>query len=73
MIIRKRKNDYTFILFYPNGEVKQIMYIHNCFNAVKWVENSRKYFGYSYINIYLRRSREFLFRHYPNNFIPPFP
>lgn len=70
--MRKKKNDYTFIIFFDN-RVEKMTYVHNCYNSVKWLENSYKYRDYKYINVYLRRTGEFLFRHYKASFINPFP
>lgn len=72
---RKNKNDYSCIVVgYHNGikYYKKFEYVHNMLNFTKWLSNS-KFYNYSYINIYLRRSGQYLQRHYNGNFINPKP
>lgn len=71
--MRKRKNDYSIVIFFNNGKPPQKMeFVHNLLNCTKWLDNSRNYYDYIYINIYLRRSGEYIGRHYKGNFIYPF-
>lgn len=64
------KNDYSVIAFLTNGEVKRWNYVHNLFSFSRFLND--KHPEWAYINVYDRRTSQFLKRFYNGNFIPCF-
>lgn len=68
---RKNKNDYSCIIFLKNGKTMKMQYVHNIYALHNWLNGKR--IDYEYINVYLRRSGQFIHRQYYNNFITAKP
>lgn len=68
------KNDYTIKIWERNGVfLGEMTFVHNLFNASKWLTASRNYTTWMYFNVYDRRNPHiYLGRFYRNGFIPPF-
>lgn len=74
--MRKKKNDYSIVIFFhdTNKMPVKMEFVHNIYAVVKWLNSSNNYKDWKYINIYLRRSGEYLGRNYSNSsFINPYP
>ncbi|RKS98228.1 hypothetical protein BCF58_2369 [Chryseobacterium defluvii] len=70
----KNKNDYTFIVFdKENNQLCKVEFVHDCFKSCQWLDQSKNYSHWYYVNIYVRRSGQFLKRHYKGQFIQRFP
>ena len=73
----KRKNDYSLIVFRSektNDVALKLMYVHNVYKAVQWVNRSRKYSNWHHINIYVRRSGRFIKQiRQTDTFVMPYP
>ncbi|GAA4914336.1 hypothetical protein GCM10023313_17110 [Mucilaginibacter defluvii] len=64
------KNDYSCIVICDTGEVKKWTYVHGLYGFSKFL--NEKHPGWHYFNVYNRRTREYLARFSPNDFIPQF-
>ena len=79
MIMRefKHKNDYSLIVFNSqrtNDVSIKLMYVHNIYKAVQWLNRSRKYYNWHHINVYVRRTGRFIHQiSDKDNFITPYP
>jgi hypothetical protein len=58
-----KKNDFTAIIFLNDGTVKKYQFVHNIFKFKTFI-NSK--FNWNYVNIYDRRTKEYLCRMYNN-------
>lgn len=67
----QHKNDYSVIVFLANKEVKKWAYIHKIDHFVKTCLQ-RKFPNWEYMNIYDRRSRDFIKRVMKGEHIPSF-
>lgn len=54
------KNDYSIIVFFPNNGVKKWTYVHKLNDFQKFLNS--KHSDWEYLNIYERRTREFIKR-----------
>lgn len=70
---RKHKNDYSVSVFGEDGFLVKLQYVHNVYDLARWLTASQKYSNWVYMNVYLRRSGEYLGRNYKGNFINPYP
>ena len=66
----KHKNDYSVIAFFENGSPKKWGFVHNLRKFNEFL--NIKHIGWKYINVYNRRTKEYLQRFYPENDIPDF-
>ena len=66
----KHKNDYSCIAFFDNGKPKKWQYVHKLDGFVKFL--NEKHQGWKYLNVYERRTGNYLKRFYPGNHVPPF-
>jgi len=64
------KNDYSVIVFYPNGEAKKWNYVHRIAAFVRFL--NKEHPGWRYFNLYKRRSGAYMHRYYPNSLFPNF-
>lgn len=69
----KNKNDYSVIVFGSRGYLCKLEYVQNLYSLVKWLENSRKYRGWKMMNVYNRRSGEFIKQYKKGSFIDAKP
>lgn len=71
--VRNRKNDYSITIFSRNNEfLGKMEFVHNLYKASQWLTYSRNYSNWHYINIYDRRTKQYLTRRYRNEFIEQF-
>ena len=66
----QHKNDYTIIVFLPNNEVKKWAFVHHINKFEKFL--SSNFSNWEYMNIYNRRTREFIKRIKKGETIPNF-
>ncbi|WP_276360229.1 hypothetical protein [Daejeonella sp. H1SJ63] len=66
----QHKNDYSIIVFLPNKEVKKWAFVHQINKFEKFL--SQKFPEWEYMNVYNRRSRDFLRRIKRGDSIPAF-
>jgi hypothetical protein len=66
----KHKNDYSCIAFFENGKPKKWLYVHKLDGFVNFL--NQKHQGWKYLNVYERRTGNFLKRFYPGNIVPGF-
>lgn len=66
----KHKNDYTCIAFFKQGKPKKWKYVHKLDGFVRFL--NQKHSGWKYLNVYDRRTGDYLKRFYPGNHIPGF-
>lgn len=71
MSARQNKNDYSVVIFLQNGRIMKMQYVHNIYSLVQFL--NKNFIEYKYINIYLRRTGEYLKRQYPNTFVQQKP
>jgi hypothetical protein len=64
------KNDYTCIVYFPEGRPKKWTYVHGLLGFAKFLDN--KHPNWNYFNVYDRRNGQYLKRFYKGNFIPYF-
>lgn len=64
------KNDYSLIVFFPDKTVKKWNYVHRLDSFVKFLDS--KFSEWTYINVYDRRTREYLRRIRKGDAIPSF-
>lgn len=64
------KNDYTCIVYFPEGRPKKWTYVHGLLGFSKFLDN--KHPNWTYFNVYDRRGGQYLKRYYNGNFIPYF-
>ncbi len=67
----KKKNDYTCIIFLNTGRIMRMPYVHNLYKLHIWL--IQKNILYDYINVYNRRTRNFIIRINNGDFINPYP
>lgn len=66
-----KKNDYSVIVYLENeSKPKKWTYVHKL-NGFSMFLN-KEHPTWEYMNVYNRRTREYLKRYKPNDFIPPF-
>lgn len=63
--IFKRKQDYSIVAYYGPKKVYNLNYVHNIRRVVEHLQ--RKNIKWSVLNIYARRSGEFIKREYCKN------
>lgn len=70
---RKRKNDYSCIIFLVNGSVMKQPYVNNIFKLALWLKGNN--IEWKYINIYLRRKPypNYIKRQYAETYIEATP
>ena len=66
----KRKDDYSCIVFFDNIKPKKWKYVHRLGGFVSFL--NQKHSGWKYVNVYNRRTNEYLKRFYPGNLVPDF-
>ena len=66
----KHKNDYSVIAFFEHSKPKKWNYVHALKGFVTFLNEKHK--GWKYLNVYERRSGQYLKRFYPGNIIPEF-
>ena len=64
------KNDYSAIVFFEDGKPKKWKYVHKLDGFVKFL--NQKHQGWKYLNVYDRRTGNYLKRFYPGNLVPGF-
>ena len=64
------KNDYTLIVFFPNKVVKKWTYVHKLNDFQNFL--NKKFPDWEYLNIYERRTREFIQRVKKGELMPAF-
>lgn len=69
----RKKNDYSITVFNKENQyLGFIKYVHNIKYTANWLNNSRRFNQWYYMNIYNRRSRNFIKRVYRNEQIDKF-
>lgn len=58
MTDRKNKNDYTVICLLDNGKYFKLQYVHSVYAAWQWIE--RNIYSITHMNVYNRRSGQFI-------------
>ena len=66
----RHKNDYSCIAFFENDKPKKWQYVHKLDGFVNFL--NQKHQGWKYLNVYERRTGNFLKRFYPGNIVPGF-
>jgi hypothetical protein len=66
----KRDNDYSVIAFFESGKAKKWQYVHNLRDFASFLD--KKHSTWEYMNIYNRRTGNYLKRFYKGNNIPIF-
>lgn len=66
----RHKNDYAVIAFFPNGKTKKWGFTHKLSTFRKFLDN--KHSDWLYMNVYNRRTTEYLKRFYRDELIPDF-
>jgi len=66
----KQKNDYSVVVFLSTGEVKKWSYVGKLDGFTKFL--NEKHSAWMYMNVYNRRTREFLKRFYSGNKVPTY-
>lgn len=64
------KNDYSLIVFFPDGSVKKWSFVHDLKGFVAFLDKT--YPNWEYVNVYERRTASYLKRFYKGNIIPHF-
>lgn len=69
--MEKKKNDYSVIVYLKNqSKPKKWTYVHKLNGFSMFLNKSHP--TWEYMNVYNRRTREFLKQFKPTDFIPPF-
>lgn len=67
----KKKNDYSVIVFFENeNKPKKWEYVHKLNGFSMFLD--KKHSTWQYMNVYNRRSSQFMKRFHKGTFIPPF-
>lgn len=67
----KKKNDYSVIVFLENQDKpKKWNYVHKLNGFAMFLDKSHS--SWEYMNVYNRRTGEYMKRFHKGNFIPPF-
>lgn len=61
-MIFKNKNDYSVVIFRTGQSPFKVTYVHNLRKMLDYAE--RKYSGFKYMNVYNRRSSDYMGRVY---------
>lgn len=64
------KNDYSVIVYFPEGTPKKWSYVHKLNSIVKFLDE--KHSQWIYMNVYNRRTGLYLKRFYKGNYVPDF-
>ena len=64
----KHRNDYSVIVFLSTGEVKKWSFINKLGDFTKFLDS--KHSEWIYMNVYNRRTREYLRRFYKGDKVP---
>lgn len=64
------KNDYTCIVYFPDGKPKKWTYVHKLNGFSLFLD--KKHQSWTYFNVYDRRTGAYVRRFYRGNFIPYF-
>jgi hypothetical protein len=64
------KNDYSVIAFFQNEKPKKWTYVHKISGIVKYIDSTWP--DWLYINVYNRRTRQFLRQFTKGSFVPDF-
>lgn len=63
----KNKNDYSVVAFNGQYKVNFMRYVHNVYKYTLWLRNNG--IEWTHINVYNRRTNEFIKRFYFGNYI----
>jgi hypothetical protein len=66
----EHKNDYTCVVFFKIERPKKWVYVHDLSKFASFI--SMKHFGWSYFNVYNRRTGKYLCRFTENSAVPRF-
>jgi len=66
----QHKNDYSVIAFFPDRTVKKWNYVHRLDGFIKFLDKDFEH--WLYVNVYDRRTREFLQQIKKGSVPPPF-
>lgn len=66
----KKQNDFSCEAYQGSRKVNHMKYVGNMKSYIEFLE--RKHITWSVINIYARRSGDFIKRHYKGNIIPTY-
>jgi hypothetical protein len=66
----EHKNDYTVIAFLSTGEAKKWRNVHGLNKFTKFLDE--KHPDWNYMNVYDRRTKQYLKRFYKGNSVPDF-
>lgn len=69
----QNKNDYSVIIFFEDKPPLKMAYVHSCYSLSQWLNRSKNYQSWSYMNVYARRTLRYIKRFYKNNFIEAKP
>lgn len=66
----KHDNDYSVIVFLSDGKAKKWKFVHSLKNTAKFLDE--KHSEWNYMNVYNRRTGQYLKRFYKGNSVPVF-
>lgn len=66
----KHRNDYSVIVFFSSGEAKKWSFVNKLKGFATFLDN--KHSGWMYMNVYNRKTREFVQRFQKGDKIPEF-
>lgn len=66
--MRKQKNEYSVVVFLSTGEVKKWSYVNKLSGFEQFLNS--KHSDWQYMNVYNRKTREYLKRFYKGNAVP---
>ena len=66
----KQKNDYSVVVFLSTGEVKKWSFVGKLKGFAEFLD--KKHSAWKYMNVYDRRTREYLKRFYKGNSVPTY-
>ncbi|MEQ9221067.1 MAG: hypothetical protein RLO17_23635 [Cyclobacteriaceae bacterium] len=69
--IYKNRNDFTCVAYQGSRKTAYMKYVNKLTDFVSWMEKEKK--EWSVINVYARRSGDFIVRYYRDDIIPKRP
>lgn len=64
MLEFKNKSDYSVSAFNAGGFLVKMAYADDLVKVAQWLDASRNYSSWTYINVYARRSGRFMFQYW---------
>lgn len=69
----RNDNDYSVSVFNENRFLIKVGFVHNLYAFTLWLDSSSNYKSWTYMNVYIRRSKRFLRQYRKGNYIPSKP